>query len=37
MPKWSRRWDLNTATTTARELNDAMLEIYPDRANPGSL
>jgi glyoxylase-like metal-dependent hydrolase (beta-lactamase superfamily II) len=28
---------LNTATTTARELYDAMLEIYPDRANPGSL
>ena len=28
---------LNTATTTARELYDAMLAIYPDRANPGSL
>src|ERR1700731_4495679 len=28
---------LNTATTTARELYDAMLEIYPDRINPGSL
>ena len=28
---------LNAATTTARELYDAMLEIYPDRANPGSL
>ena len=28
---------LNTATTTARELYDAMLEIYPDRTNPGSL
>jgi glyoxylase-like metal-dependent hydrolase (beta-lactamase superfamily II) len=28
---------LNTVTTTARELYDAMLEIYPDRANPGSL
>jgi glyoxylase-like metal-dependent hydrolase (beta-lactamase superfamily II) len=28
---------LNTATTTARELYDAMLEIYPDRVNPGSL
>jgi glyoxylase-like metal-dependent hydrolase (beta-lactamase superfamily II) len=28
---------LNTATTTARELYDAMLKIYPDRANPGSL
>ena len=28
---------LNDATATARELYDAMLEIYPDRANPGSL
>jgi glyoxylase-like metal-dependent hydrolase (beta-lactamase superfamily II) len=28
---------LNTATTTARELYDAMLQMYPDRANPGSL
>ena len=28
---------LNTATTTARELYDAMLEIYPNRVNPGSL
>jgi glyoxylase-like metal-dependent hydrolase (beta-lactamase superfamily II) len=28
---------LNTATTSARELYDAMLEIYPDRVNPGSL
>jgi glyoxylase-like metal-dependent hydrolase (beta-lactamase superfamily II) len=28
---------LNTATKTARELYDAMLEIYPDRINPGSL
>jgi glyoxylase-like metal-dependent hydrolase (beta-lactamase superfamily II) len=28
---------LNAATTTARELYDAMLEIYPNRANPGSL
>jgi len=28
---------LNSATTTARELYDAMLEIYPDRVNPGSL
>jgi len=28
---------LNAATTTARELYDAMLELYPDRANPGSL
>jgi glyoxylase-like metal-dependent hydrolase (beta-lactamase superfamily II) len=28
---------LNAATTTARELYEAMLELYPDRANPGSL
>jgi glyoxylase-like metal-dependent hydrolase (beta-lactamase superfamily II) len=28
---------LNMATTTARELYDAMLQIYPDRVNPGSL
>ena len=28
---------LNMATSTARELYDAMLAIYPDRANPGSL
>jgi glyoxylase-like metal-dependent hydrolase (beta-lactamase superfamily II) len=28
---------LNAATTTARELYDAMLEIYPHRVNPGSL
>ena len=28
---------LNTATRTARQLYDAMLEIYPDRVNPGSL
>ena len=28
---------LNAATTTARELYDAMLQIYPDRVNPGSL
>jgi hypothetical protein len=28
---------LNTATATAREHYDAMLKIYPDRANPGSL
>ena len=28
---------LNEATTTARQLYDAMLELYPDRANPGSL
>jgi len=28
---------LDEVTTTARELYDAMLELYPDRANPGSL
>src|SRR6202171_2170261 len=28
---------LNATTTTARELYDAMLAIYPDRVNPGSL
>ncbi|HUN96949.1 MAG TPA: MBL fold metallo-hydrolase [Bradyrhizobium sp.] len=28
---------LNETTSTARELYDAMLEIYPDRVNPGSL
>jgi glyoxylase-like metal-dependent hydrolase (beta-lactamase superfamily II) len=28
---------LNSVTTTARELYDAMLELYPDRVNPGSL
>jgi glyoxylase-like metal-dependent hydrolase (beta-lactamase superfamily II) len=28
---------LNASTTTARQLYDAMLELYPDRANPGSL
>jgi glyoxylase-like metal-dependent hydrolase (beta-lactamase superfamily II) len=28
---------LDDATTTARELYDAMLKLYPDRANPGSL
>jgi glyoxylase-like metal-dependent hydrolase (beta-lactamase superfamily II) len=28
---------LNEATKTARELYDRMLQIYPDRANPGSL
>jgi glyoxylase-like metal-dependent hydrolase (beta-lactamase superfamily II) len=28
---------LNDATKTVRELYDRMLEIYPDRANPGSL
>jgi glyoxylase-like metal-dependent hydrolase (beta-lactamase superfamily II) len=28
---------LNDATKTARELYDKMLELYPNRANPGSL
>jgi hypothetical protein len=28
---------MNAATTTAHELYDEMLEIYPDRVNPGSL
>jgi glyoxylase-like metal-dependent hydrolase (beta-lactamase superfamily II) len=28
---------LDQATTTARQLYDAMLELYPDRVNPGSL
>jgi glyoxylase-like metal-dependent hydrolase (beta-lactamase superfamily II) len=28
---------LDEVTNTARELYDAMLELYPDRANPGSL
>jgi glyoxylase-like metal-dependent hydrolase (beta-lactamase superfamily II) len=28
---------LNGTTATARELYDAMLALYPDRANPGSL
>ena len=28
---------LNEATATARELYDAMLELYPNRVNPGSL
>jgi glyoxylase-like metal-dependent hydrolase (beta-lactamase superfamily II) len=28
---------LNDASKTARELYDRMLELYPDRANPGSL
>ena len=28
---------LNATTTTARELYDAMLEVYPNRVNPGSL
>jgi glyoxylase-like metal-dependent hydrolase (beta-lactamase superfamily II) len=28
---------LNAGTTTARELYDAMLALYPDRVNPGSL
>ena len=28
---------LNAATADVRRLYDAMLEIYPDRVNPGSL
>jgi hypothetical protein len=28
---------LDEATATARQLYDAMLDLYPDRANPGSL
>jgi glyoxylase-like metal-dependent hydrolase (beta-lactamase superfamily II) len=28
---------LNTATTTAREFYEAMLELYPNHVNPGSL
>jgi len=28
---------LNEATTTARQLYDAMLELYPNHVNPGSL
>jgi hypothetical protein len=28
---------LNDATKISRELYDRMLELYPDRANPGSL
>src|SRR5258708_4650216 len=28
---------LNEATANARELYDVMLELYPDRVNPGSL
>jgi hypothetical protein len=28
---------LNDSTQTARELYDRMLELYPDRVNPGSL
>jgi hypothetical protein len=28
---------LDESSTTIRELYDAMLELYPDRANPGSL
>src|SRR5262249_30745043 len=28
---------LDHQTTTARELYDRMLELYPDRINPGSL
>ena len=29
--------DLAGMTTTARELYDEMLQLYPNRANPGSL
>jgi hypothetical protein len=28
---------LNAATADVRQLYDAMLEIYPERVNPGSL
>jgi hypothetical protein len=28
---------LNASTADARQLYDAMLELYPDRVNPGSL
>jgi hypothetical protein len=28
---------LDAATADARQLYDAMLELYPDRVNPGSL
>jgi hypothetical protein len=28
---------LDQATDTPRQLFDAMIELYPDRANPGSL
>jgi hypothetical protein len=28
---------LNAATADARQLYDAMLQLYPDRVNPGSL
>jgi hypothetical protein len=28
---------LDATTTTGRELYDTMLEIYPNRVNPGSL
>jgi hypothetical protein len=28
---------LNASAKTARELYDAMLDLYPDRVNPGSL
>jgi hypothetical protein len=32
-----RRSRLNEVTANARELYDAMLELYPDRVNSGSL
>jgi glyoxylase-like metal-dependent hydrolase (beta-lactamase superfamily II) len=36
--KYIRDFDrLAETTTTARELYDRMLELYPDRANPGAL
>jgi hypothetical protein len=34
LPDFNR---LNEMTTTARQLYDAMLALYPDRVNPGSL
>ena len=36
--KYIRDFDrLAETATTARELYDKMLELYPDRANPGAL
>jgi len=35
--QYIRDLDRVAETTTARELYDKMLELYPDRANPGSL
>ena len=34
---WLKLDRLNEATANARELYDAMLDLYPDRVNPGSL